>query len=153
PDRHVVTGVGDLVEPGDAADIHDHVRGQEPQLHHGDEAHASRHHLGELGAGERRHRLVEAGSGDVLELPWIHQPFLPLCASWIACHTRFGRSGMSMCLTPSGRNASTTALTIVWAEAIVPASPMPFTPSGLASLGVTVLLSSKLGRSAAVGSG
>ena len=35
--------------------------------------------------------------------------------------------------------------------AIVPASPMPFTPSGFVGLGVTVWSSSKLGISAADG--
>ena len=58
---------------------------------------------------------------------------------------------MSMCLTPSGARASTTAFTMVWAEAIVPASPMPLTPSGLTGLGVTVRVRSNKGRSPAVG--
>ena len=37
------------------------------------------------------------------------------------------------------------------AEPIVPASPMPLTPSGFVGLGVTVWPSSKLGTSAADG--
>ena len=59
---------------------------------------------------------------------------------------------MSIWVTPRDSSASTTALTTVWAAPMVPASPMPFTPSGLMSVGVTVRSSSKNGRSVAVGS-
>src|SRR5690606_17904958 len=151
PDRYVVVVVADLVQARHPSDVHHRLGREQPQLHHGDEAHAAGHHLGELGVCQGRHRFLEAGGSDVIEAPGVHQ--LSLLASWIACHTRFGRNGMSMWVTPSGRRASTTALTIVWAEAIVPASPIPFTPSGLMSVGVTVRASSKRGRSEAVGSG
>ena len=56
----------------------------------------------------------------------------------MACHTRFGLSGISRCFTPSGERASTTPLTYVWADPIVPASPMPFTPRGFSSVVVDV---------------
>ncbi len=56
---------------------------------------------------------------------------------------------MSMCLTPRWDTASTTAFWIAGVEPIVPASPMPFTPSGFRSVGVSLLASSKLGRSGA----
>src|SRR5262249_19722753 len=55
-----------------------------------------------------------------------------------AAHTRSGFSGMSRCLTPSGRSASTTALTIAGVLPIVAASPMPLAPIGLNGVGVTV---------------
>ena len=57
----------------------------------------------------------------------------------------------SMSVMPKGDSASTMALMTAGAEPIVPASPMPFTPSGLVGLGVTVWSSLKLGTSAADG--
>jgi len=42
---------------------------------------------------------------------------------------------MSMCLMPSTDSASTTALTPADSEPTVPASPAPFTPSGLVGVG------------------
>src|SRR5205085_4690531 len=42
-----------------------------------------------------------------------------------ACLRSLGRSGMSRCLTPAPRSASTTALTTAGVEPIVAASPMP----------------------------
>ena len=59
-------------------------------------------------------------------------------ASWIACHTRIGLSGMLMKSTPSGLRASMTALVTAGEAAIVPASPIPLTPSELTGDGVTV---------------
>src|SRR5690349_2120078 len=56
----------------------------------------------------------------------------------MARHTRSGFSGMSMLLTPSGASASHTALTMQGVEAMVPASPTPFTPMGFTGVGVTV---------------
>jgi hypothetical protein len=46
---------------------------------------------------------------------------------------------LSIVVTPSGTSASATALTTAGGEAIVPASPMPFTPIGFVVDGVTVL--------------
>ena len=57
-----------------------------------------------------------------------------------------------MSLTPSGRSASTMALTTAGVEAIVPASPTPLTPSVLVVAGVSVRSVMKDGRSAADGS-
>ena len=57
-----------------------------------------------------------------------------------------------MKLTPSGRRASITALTIAGEAAIVPASPTPLTPSELTGEGVSVRSVSNDGSSAAVGS-
>src|SRR5690348_18428817 len=87
--------------------------------------------------------------GDVLavdgqvDLHWL----LAFRAALIAVHTRCGVAGMSMCLTPRWDTASTTAFWIAGVEPIVPASPMPFTPSGFRSVGVSLATSSKLGRS------
>ena len=62
-----------------------------------------------------------------------------------------GVSGMSMYVMPSGRRASTTALTIAGVHAIVAASPTPLTPSVLLGEGVSVRAVSNTGTSAALG--
>ena len=58
---------------------------------------------------------------------------------------------MSMCVTPRCDTASTTAFWIAGVEPIVPDSPMPFAPSGLRGLSVSVFEVSKLHSSAADG--
>ena len=52
-------------------------------------------------------------------------------AAWIACQTRAGVAGMSMCVMPRPDKASTTALITAAVEPTAPASPAPLTPSGL----------------------
>ena len=59
---------------------------------------------------------------------------------------------MSMNEMPSWRSASMTALTTTGVAAIVPASPMPLTPSEFAGDFVSVRSVTKLGTSFAVGS-
>jgi hypothetical protein len=59
-------------------------------------------------------------------------------ADWIARHTVCGEAGIGMCFTPRLDNASMIALMMVGAAPIVPASPIPFTPSWLVGEGVTV---------------
>ena len=61
--------------------------------------------------------------------------------------------GLSTLVTPSGARASTTALTMVCADPIVPASPIPLTPIGFTSVGVVVRDNSNDGKSPAVGIG
>ena len=56
----------------------------------------------------------------------------------MAAHTRAGVQGMSMCVTPNGASASTTALTTAGGEPTVADSPMPFAPIGWCGDGVTV---------------
>ena len=69
----------------------------------------------------------------------------------MASHTRPGWSGISTCRMPSPESASTAALTTHAVAAIVPASPMPLTPSGLLGDGVTVRAESMRGTSDADG--
>ena len=57
-----------------------------------------------------------------------------------------GRNGMSICRTPKGLSASTTALTMHGVDPIVPASPTPLTPIGFTGEGVMVLSISNLGK-------
>ena len=51
-------------------------------------------------------------------------------ARCIARQTFSGVSGITRLCAPNGSSASITALYTVTVEAIVPASPMPLTPSG-----------------------
>ena len=70
----------------------------------------------------------------------------------MAAHTRLGEAGMSMSVTPRCDSASTMALITAGAAPIVPASPMPFTPSGLVGLGRDRVVGGRaLGTSAAGG--
>ncbi len=69
----------------------------------------------------------------------------------MACQTRIGEQGISMSRTPSCRTASITALTTAGVDAMVPASPTPLTPSGLAVAGVSVRPVVNDGRSTADG--
>src|SRR5680860_380958 len=72
-------------------------------------------------------------------------------ALWMALYTRSGVVGISMSVTPRGARASMTALTTAGGAAMVPASPMPFTPNGLVVEGVTVESRVNDGSSAAEG--
>src|SRR5712691_9348477 len=62
-------------------------------------------------------------------------------ASWIARQTRSGDAGLPMSVTPRWLTASITALNTAGGAAIVPASPIPLTPSGFVGDGVCWLLS------------
>src|ERR671918_2671559 len=84
---------------------------------------------------EQAHGLVDAGRPLVVECGGDHRASSR--ASRIRFHTRSGVAGMVMSVMPSGARASTMALTTVGVDTMVPASPIPFTPSGLVGLGVT----------------
>ena len=95
--------------------------------------------------GEQREGLVGRVGPDVVErggdhraTSWRPRPGRVRSAAWMADHTCWGEAGMATSVTPSGARASTTALITAGAAPMVPASPMPLTPSGLVGLGVTV---------------
>ena len=56
------------------------------------------------------------------------QAALAVCS---ACHTRSGVAGMSIWVTPTGESASMIALMTAGGLPTAPASPAPFTPSGI----------------------
>ena len=60
----------------------------------------------------------------------------------MAVHTRCGVAGMSMWRMPRCATASMTAFCMAGVAPIVPASPMPFTPSGFTVVGVSLATSS-----------
>ena len=86
-------------------------------------------------AGGSRH-----GSGSV-----------PFRAASMVRQTRSEVHGRSMCRTPRCASASITAFCTAGVEPIVAASPMPFAPSGLSGVGVSVECTSNDGSSAADG--
>src|SRR5207245_7885882 len=94
------------------------------------------------GVGDGRDRDVVEGCRDHRFDP----PF-----SCIRCQCFWGLAGMSMSFTPNGLRASATAFISAAVDAMVPASPIPLTPSGLVGLGVTSDSVSNMGRSDAVG--
>ena len=72
-------------------------------------------------------------------------------AAVMACQIFWGVRGMSRWRMPRWARASITALWAAGMAPIVPASPMPFTPRGFWSVGVSVVWASKYGNSAALG--
>src|SRR5690242_10666544 len=92
--------------------------------------------------------VAERRGNNVLEVLRDHDTFLP----FRIFHTFSDRIGMSICVTPNGASASTTAFTTAGVEPMVPASPTPLTPSGFTGEGVTVRSSSNSGKSCARGS-
>src|SRR5215468_3049426 len=111
----------------------------------------------DVGRGEVRHVAQEVHEqhavldvrGDVLAVDGQFDLHFAL-AFWIAVQTRSGVVGMSMCRTPRCESASITAFCTAGVAPMVPASPMPLTPSGFSVVGVSLVTSSKLGSSAAV---
>src|SRR5215470_16593717 len=80
----------------------------------------------------------------------LHRSLPFSAAALIAAQTLAGVSGMSMWRTPRWLTASMTEFCTAGVAPIVPASPMPLTPSGLMVAGVSLVSSSKLGSSVAV---
>src|SRR6266516_4798713 len=98
----------------------------------------AREDLRVLVRGKELDRMVDGLRSLVLERRRDHAPPPSALASWIARHTRSGDAGFPTSVTPRWLTASTTALITAGGDAIVPASPIPFTPSGFVVDGVTV---------------
>src|SRR5215472_18573504 len=107
------------------------LRRSEPQLHHRDQAHASRKRFG--ATGDQGEGFAQARRRCVVERVRNHAP-----ASATIFQIFSGVSGISTWRTPSGESASITEFTMAGVEPIVPASPTPFTPSGFTGDGVQV---------------
>src|SRR6266511_3983616 len=96
-----------------------------------------------LVASSRAVFLLVLVAGQPARAPW---------AARIACHTRCGVAGMSIWRMPYSESASTTAFMIEVSEPAQPASPQPFTPSGLVLAGTSWLATDIIGASLARGS-
>src|SRR5262245_1703824 len=141
---------------GDLRDVDQRLGLAEAQLHQRNETVASSEDLRLAAAGlqlrdrivDRLRTLVFKCGGDHAAPPWPE----PCRGPWMMRHSFSGRSIISMCLTPNPLSASTAADTMLGVDPRVPASPTPFAPSGFTGVGVTVLCSSKRGKSMARGS-
>ena len=132
-------------QPADAAQVDDDRRRGKTQFHQRNQAVTAGEHFGVLAVfPHQTHRFLQGFGGVVIE--GNHRLF-----SRMSFQSFSGRKGKSMCRTPKGFSASITALAIAGVEPIVPASPTPLTPMGLTGDGVTVLPSSKRGKSCALG--
>src|SRR4051812_14013197 len=173
----MVAGIADVGEVADAAHVDEHRRRGEAQLHERQERMPAGQQLGLVAVlAEQADGLLGRAGPDVVELGRNHYGFPPVVdglaevpeplgrnaasadgvplaapAPLMAAHTRSGEAGMSMSRMPNGCSASMTAFMTAGVDAMVPASPMPFTPIGLVGLGVVVWSVMKLGDSAAVG--
>src|SRR5690606_19888147 len=133
----------------------DVARAREPLLERRDHRHAAGDDEAVLRRLQLRHRILDRRRAVVVEV--VHPLFLPysaasgVAAACIACQTRCGVAGMSSRSTPRGRSASITAFMTAAGAAIAPASPHPFTPSGLCGQGVSCVMTVKDGRSSARG--
>ena len=144
-DRHLVAVLADVVEAAEPADVDEQLPAGRGGASSAAAASARRRGASRppacRAARWRGRRLGDARSrrrGDHLRL--LDRPPHPL-----------GRGRRSTSVTPRCDRASTTALITAGGEAMVPASPMPLTPSGFVGLGVTVRSRSNDGISAAAG--
>ena len=139
-DRDDVAVLADVRQVADAADVDEHRGLREPQLHQRQQRVPAGQDLRVVG----RRRAARSRGRPTRPARTRRQPGscrTSLVASWIARHTRSGEAGLPTSVTPRCESASTTALTTAGGEAIVPASPMPFTPSGFVVDGVSCALS------------
>jgi hypothetical protein len=150
-DRDPAVGeLANAAQLGQATDVDELGRLGQPEPHQRQDALAAGDDLRRAArAGQVPDRLLDGARADVVEFGGDHAraPF----ADCMARHTLRAESGMSMWWIPRGDSASTTAFTTAGVDAIVPASPMPLTPSGLTGEGVTVWSSSNAGKPVARG--
>src|SRR5262249_26297642 len=146
PDRDVGTRIADVRQIGEPADVDELRRAGQPQLHRGDERVATGEQL-RIAVGLER----SEGSLDALRDLVVERCRNHAFASSIARQTRSGVAGIWTSVTPRCETASTTALITAGADAIVPVSPTPLTPSGFVGLTVVECSSSNDGSSAADG--
>src|SRR5438132_6313992 len=165
-DCNFIARLADVTETTDTAEVHQHGRLREAQLHCWKKAVAAGKDLGVIMSGEKIQGVLKRVGRFVVEVCRDHARLLAAFfggtsaaaamagtarAACMAFHTRSGLSGISMWRTPNGDSASQTAFTMHGVEASVPASPTPFTPMGFTGDGVTVCSSVKSGKKCAFG--
>src|SRR5437763_15550212 len=138
-DGHLAAGLADVAQLDEPADVDEHRRRRQPQLHEREQRVAAGQQLGLVAVlAQELDRLLGRAGPYVVERrrdhPWLLPDrdrlvgAAPVDAARIAAHTRCGEAGMSMSVTPNGASASTTAFITAGVDAIGPASPMPFPP-------------------------
>src|SRR5205823_3977438 len=140
-DCNFIARLADVTETTDTAEVHQHGRLREAQLHCWKKAVAAGKDLGVIMSGEKIQGVLKRVGRFVVEVCRDHARLLAAFfggtsaaaamagtarAACMAFHTRSGLSGISMWRTPNGDSASQTAFTMHGVEAIVPASPTPF---------------------------
>src|SRR5271166_707280 len=155
-DGHRVPRYADADQP-EFRQVNDDSRLVQPLLQHRDQRHAAGQRL-RLGIGTQRlHRIGEARWLLICKI--IHRAVprsdystaIRGAPPWMIDQSFCGVAGMSICRTPYGFRASTTALMIAGGEPIAPTSPQPFTPSGLCVHSVVSVPTVMFGRSSARG--
>ena len=101
--------------------------------------------------GEQRMRVGDGARAVIVEVCGAYMYYAPPSRLLHGAPYPLGRHGIRIDSTPNGSSASMTALYTVHVDAIVPASPMPFTPSGWCGDGVTVDSTSMSGSTSARG--
>ena len=140
-DDHALVVYVDARETLDLAEVDDVGRGGETLFQSGDQRLPAGEKNGVFAIGTQLRSVVEAGRAVVVEAVHAHSPLH-------ARQTRSGVAGIATSFTPI---ASVTAFMIAAGAAMAPASPQPFTPSGLCVQAVTVVSTVKFGRSSARG--
>src|ERR1043166_4962002 len=129
--------LGDAAELRQLADVHQ-LRGLgQPEAHHRQERVPAGEQLAPVARGEGVERVPHRLGAHVVEGGRDHRAPPSAFAAWIAAQTPAGVRGSSLWGRPSGASASPPAFTRHAAEAMVPASPIPLTPSGLTGDGVS----------------
>src|SRR5207253_7224083 len=135
-DCNFIARLADVTETTDTAEVHQHGRLREAQLHCWKKAVAAGKDLGVIMRGKKIQRFLKRVGRFVVEVCRDHARLLAgiffagLSAAaamdgiaWAVCmafHTRSGLSGISICRTPRGESASQTAFTMQGVDAIVP---------------------------------
>jgi hypothetical protein len=129
---------GDAAQLRNPVDVDQDARAGVAQLH-GRQQRVAAGEQGGVGGvpGEQLQGFGEVGGPVVVERRGDHAGSLSVVV-WMARQIVSAVRGMSRWVIPNGESASSTALTTAGGVAMLPASPIPLTPSGLSGVGVTV---------------
>src|SRR5262249_3410672 len=110
-------------------------RAREPQVQHRSQRLSACQNLGAFRVRQGSQCLRDVTGTHIVEARGLHalsiRGWVDASARSIASSSRRGVSGVSVSSTPSGRNASLTALKITAGGAIAPPSPMPLMPNSV----------------------
>ena len=129
------TGIFHLLKRLKPRDVDQERRAREPQIQHRSQRLPTCQNLGAFCLRQGSQCLRDVTGTHIVEARGLHAlsigGWLDALARSIASSNRRGVSGVSVSSTPSGRNASLTALKITPGGAIAPPSPMPLMPNSV----------------------
>src|SRR5690606_17770397 len=141
PDDELPSLLADLTQAIDLAQVHQQLRSGHPHPQHRHQRLPAANDLRVIPAvDECLNNTGDVAWSGVVEGDrphWVTSSFEPR-ASWRADHTFTGVTGIVMSLTPRGRRASRTPLTMAGGAAVVPVSPTALTPRVFVVASVTV---------------